>query len=94
LSHPLQKQGILPLWFADKADYARIDSSDKLETVGLADVFQDANSVIKLRVLKSSGDVFEIKTQHTMSKDQLEWLRAGSALNHICLKATTGKETV
>lgn len=33
-----QKQGILPLWFANKEDYGLIGSGDKVETIGLADV--------------------------------------------------------
>jgi homoaconitase len=40
-------------------------------------------SGIKLRVTKPSGEVVEIETKHTMSPDQVEWLRAGSALNYI-----------
>jgi homoaconitase len=40
--------------------------------------------VIKLRVKKqSTGEVVEIETKHTMSKDQVGWLRAGSALNMV-----------
>ncbi|KAL6304263.1 aconitate hydratase [Sparassis latifolia] len=80
----LKKQGILPLWFADKADYSRIGSGDVVETVGLADLLNHVpNASIKLRVLKRNGEVFEIPTRHTMSNDQLKWLKAGSALNHI-----------
>lgn len=36
-----------------------------------------------MRVTKRSGETFEIPTRHTMSSDQLKWLRAGSALNYI-----------
>ncbi|KZT74787.1 aconitate hydratase [Daedalea quercina L-15889] len=80
----LKKQGILPLWFADKADYARIGSGDVVETLGLADLLTGVpGATIKLKVTKRNGDVFEIPTKHTMSSDQLKWLRAGSALNHI-----------
>ncbi|KAH9946838.1 aconitase family-domain-containing protein, partial [Amylocystis lapponica] len=80
----LKKQGVLPLWFSDKADYTRIGAGDVVETVGLADLFNGVPStVIKLKVIKRNGDVFEIPAKHTMSSDQLKWLRAGSALNHI-----------
>ncbi|EPT04170.1 hypothetical protein FOMPIDRAFT_154300 [Fomitopsis schrenkii] len=80
----LKKQGILPLWFADKADYARIGSGDVVETIGLTDLLNGApDATIKLRVARRNGDVFEIPTKHTMSSDQLKWLRAGSALNYI-----------
>ncbi|GJE85971.1 aconitate hydratase [Phanerochaete sordida] len=80
----LKKQGILPLWFVDKADYARIGSGDVVETFGLEDLLNGKERAqITVRVTKRSGEVFEIPTRHTMSKDQLNWLRAGSALNFI-----------
>ncbi|KAF9480036.1 aconitate hydratase [Pholiota conissans] len=80
----LKKQGVLPLWFADKADYIRIGSGDVLETTGLADVFNGKpGASIKIKVTKLDGTVFEIETKHTMSADQLNWLKAGSALNYI-----------
>ncbi|EGN96504.1 hypothetical protein SERLA73DRAFT_111092 [Serpula lacrymans var. lacrymans S7.3] len=80
----LKKQGILPLWFVDKADYARIGSGDALETTGLADLINgNQSATVALKVTKRSGEIFEIPTRHTMSSDQVKWLRAGSALNHI-----------
>ncbi|KIK98812.1 hypothetical protein PAXRUDRAFT_823480 [Paxillus rubicundulus Ve08.2h10] len=80
----LKKQGVLPLWFADKTDYSRIGSGDIVETLGLADLLNgDQSVVIKLRVIKRDGQIFEIPTKHTMSTDQLNWFKAGSALNFI-----------
>ena len=80
----LQKQGILPLWFIDKADYSRIGSGDVIETVGLDDLFNGKERLtITIKVTKRTGETFEIPTRHTMSADQLKWLRAGSALNYI-----------
>ncbi|KJA26141.1 hypothetical protein HYPSUDRAFT_37029 [Hypholoma sublateritium FD-334 SS-4] len=80
----LKKQGILPLWFANRADYSKIGSGDILETVGLNDVFNCvADATVKVKVTKLDGTVFEIATKHTMSADQLNWLKAGSALNYI-----------
>ncbi|THH31988.1 hypothetical protein EUX98_g2192 [Antrodiella citrinella] len=80
----LKKQGVLPLWFADKADYSRIGSGDIVETHGLANLLNGSyDAEIALKVTKRNGEIFTIPTKHTMSKDQLKWLRAGSALNHI-----------
>ncbi|KAI0757171.1 aconitate hydratase [Daedaleopsis nitida] len=85
----LKKQGILPLWFVDKKDYNRIGSGDVIETFGLADLLQGkADAAIYLRVTPRSGEQFEIPVRHTMSTDQLKWLRAGSALNHIRAQIT------
>ncbi|KLO13967.1 aconitate hydratase [Schizopora paradoxa] len=79
----LKKQGILPLWFVNKDDYSRVGSGDTIETIGLGDVFKNSSSPILLRVTKGNGESFNIPTKHTMSEDQLKWLRAGSALNYI-----------
>lgn len=83
----LKKQGILPLTFADEADYDRISSTDKMETVDLLDMLaKDGNNggELTLRVTKrSDGSQFEIKAKHTMSKDQVNFFKAGSAINYI-----------
>ncbi|KAI5991610.1 aconitate hydratase [Pisolithus albus] len=80
----LKKQGVLPLWFADAADYSRVGSGDTVETVSVAALLGgDPNAAIKLRVLKRSGEVIEMPVKHTMSADQVNWFRAGSALNYI-----------
>jgi homoaconitase len=81
---PSQKQGVLPLWFANKADYSRIGSGDLVETIGLSDLLKGTpDAQIKLKVTKLDGTVTEIETKHTLSADQLKWLEAGSALNYI-----------
>ncbi len=80
----MQKQGVLPLWFADKADYSRIGSGDIVETVGLSDLLQGGTrNTIEIKVTPRNSEPFTVLTRHTMSVDQLKWLRAGSALNHI-----------
>ncbi|KAG8826687.1 aconitate hydratase [Serendipita sp. 401] len=79
----LKKQGVLPLWLADKNDYTRISSGDKIQTEGLAELLAGSRKDVFLRVTKRNGEVLLIKTTHTMSADQLKWLQAGSALNHI-----------
>ncbi|KAF9270426.1 aconitate hydratase [Marasmius fiardii PR-910] len=80
----LNKQGVLPLWFADKADYSKIGAGDMLETQGLADLLQGkTDASVSIKVTRRDGQVLEIPTKHTMSVDQLKWFRAGSALNYI-----------
>ncbi|KAK6906444.1 aconitate hydratase, mitochondrial [Kwoniella mangroviensis CBS 8886] len=85
----LKKQGILPLWFVDKSDYSKISSHDKVSTQGLANIMAGTSTsdIVVLRVEKPSGQVVEVKTRHTLSADQIEWLRFGSALNYIGAKA-------
>jgi len=80
----LKKQGVLPLWFVDTSDYSRVGSGDTVETIGLEGLLNgEPSTPIRLKVTKRSGETFEIPTKHTMSADQLKWLQAGSALNHI-----------
>ena len=81
---PPQKQGILPLWFASPDDYSKIGAGDCVETHGLAALLTGLDGVsVTLQVTKLSGETLRIPVKHTLSKEQLRWLRAGSALNHI-----------
>ena len=89
---PPQKQGVLPLWFADKADYGRIGAGDVVETLGLADLLAGSpGATIRLRVTRRSGETFEVPVRHTMSTDQIKWFLAGSALNHIRAQITASE---
>ena len=77
----LKKQGILPLTFVDPADYEKVRVDDRVSIVGLADLTPGRNVTVVLTHADGSTD--EIVTKHTMSDEQLEWFRAGSALNLI-----------
>ncbi|MDA1353589.1 MAG: aconitate hydratase [bacterium] len=77
----LKKQGMLGLTFSDKADYAKIQQDDELDVVGL-DGF---NPQSKLTVVARHADGSEdrIAVNHTYNDIQIEWFKAGSALNYI-----------
>lgn len=81
----LKKQGVVPLTFADEADYDRLNACDEIQTVGLLDMLRNGGKgEVALRVRKlgaAPGDTFLIKTKHAVSKDQAEFILAGSALN-------------
>ncbi|KAK9470993.1 homocitrate dehydratase [Dipodascopsis tothii] len=82
----LKKQGMLPLTFADEADYDRISSGDVIATVGLLDMLAANGSgpdTMAMRVTKRDGSTFEFLAKHTMSKDQIDFFKAGSAINFI-----------
>lgn len=76
----LKKQGMLPLTFANPADYDKIDSSDRVSLLGLT-TFAPGKP-LTLRVHKATGDV-DIALNHTFNGEQIEWFRAGSALNYM-----------
>jgi homoaconitase len=80
----LKKQGILPLTFANENDYAKIDSGDLIDTIGLNELIRgDAGAQLKVRVKKPDGQEEILEVKHTMSSGQIGWLKAGSALNAI-----------
>ncbi|MGH8903617.1 MAG: aconitate hydratase [Egibacteraceae bacterium] len=75
----LKKQGMLPLTFADPADYERVRASDRVDVLGLAGLAPDQPVTIRLR--HSDGTIDEFEATHTYSAEQVAWFRAGSALN-------------
>jgi aconitate hydratase len=75
----LKKQGMLPLTFANPADYDKISGNDKISILGLGD-FQPGKQ-LTLRVEPASGSPFEIKVNHTFNDEQIQWFKNGSALN-------------
>ena len=77
----LKKQGILPLTFADPSDYEIIGEDDRISIIGLADL--NPNDPVTVLVTKPDGTTASIVANHTMSDEQIEWFRAGSALNII-----------
>ena len=77
----LKKQGVLPLTFANPADYDLIEEDDRIAIVGLAGLA--AGAPVRCEVHKPDGTVAEFEAVHTLSEDQIEWFKAGSALNHM-----------
>lgn len=77
----LKKQGVLPLTFADPADYEKIQVDDQIAIRGLADLAPGSKVTVELTHADGSKDSFAAK--HTMSPIQIDWFKAGSALNLI-----------
>ena len=77
----LKKQGMLALTFADKNDYEKIREDDSIDIIGLTSF---ATAVPLTLVLNhSDGSKEEIKANHSYNESQIEWFRAGAALNII-----------
>ena len=77
----LKKQGVLPLTFADPATYDQIGEDDKLSFLGLAEL--EPGKPVRCEIVKPDGTTVEFEANHTMNEEQLEWFRAGGALNII-----------
>uniref|UniRef100_A0A8C2WT04 Aconitate hydratase, mitochondrial n=1 Tax=Cyclopterus lumpus TaxID=8103 RepID=A0A8C2WT04_CYCLU len=77
----LKKQGLLPLTFDDAKDYDKIRPDDKISITGLPSLVpgKPLTAVIE----HSDGSQESITLNHTFNETQLEWFRAGSALNRM-----------
>ena len=77
----LKKQGVLPLTFADPVVYDQIGEDDKLSFLGLADLAP--GQPVSAEIVKPDGTKMPFDALHTMNEEQIEWFRAGGALNII-----------
>ncbi len=77
----LKKQGMLALTFNDKADYDKIQEDDNIDILGLTDFKEGTPLTMILK--HSDGSVDEIMLNHTYNAQQIEWFKAGGALNVI-----------
>ena len=75
----LKKQGLLALTFQDPAQYDRIRETDRVSLVGLAAMAP--GKPVECRVRHADGTIETLWLAHSFSASQLEWFRAGSALN-------------
>ena len=76
----LKKQGIVPLTFADPATY---DMIGELDTITVRDMPPKPDQPVRCYLNKRGGDPIEFQALHTFSDEQIEWFKAGSALNVV-----------
>ncbi|XP_066954380.1 aconitate hydratase, mitochondrial-like [Macrobrachium rosenbergii] len=77
----LKKQGMLPLTFADPADYDKISANDKISLIGLADFAP--GKPLKCVITHPDGSKETISLNHSFNEQQISWFKAGSALNRM-----------
>jgi len=77
----LKKQGMLGLTFANKADYDNIKEGDTIDILGLKEFAPGKQLIVVLN--HSNGTKDEFPVNHTYNENQIEWFKAGSALNLI-----------
>ncbi|NOS85120.1 MAG: aconitate hydratase [Ignavibacteria bacterium] len=80
----LKKQGMLPLTFADPADYDKVREDDRID-LDVKDIAPGSQVTMTLK--HSDGTTDEIMLNHTMNKQQIDWFKVGSALNLMAKKA-------
>jgi aconitate hydratase len=77
----LKKQGMLGLTFANKADYEKIQENDSVDILGLTSFAP--GTPLTLVFNHADGTKDEIKANHTYNAQQIDWFKAGGALNII-----------
>lgn len=75
----LKKQGMLPLTFANPSDYDKVREDDLVSLVGLAQLAPGRQVTCFLHHTDKTED--SIQLNHSFNAEQLEWFKAGSALN-------------
>lgn len=77
----LKKQGMLALTFVNKDDYDKIQEDDTIDILGLTTFSPGKNLIIRLTHKDGSVESFEVA--HSYNEQQIEWFKAGGALNII-----------
>lgn len=77
----LKKQGMLGITFAKESDYDLIQEDDTFNFVDLKDFAP--GKLLTIEVVHADGSIDTIKANHTYNEAQIEWFKAGSALNLI-----------
>ena len=77
----LKKQGVLTLTFNNKEDYSKIREDDRIDITGLASFA--AGSQLTITLSHSDGTKEKFLANHSYNESQIEWFKAGSALNII-----------
>jgi aconitate hydratase len=82
----LKKQGMLGITFSDEADYDKFQEDDKIDIVDLTSFAPEKQLTLVLNHKDGSKDT--IKVNHTYNAGQIEWFKAGSALNLMAKEIT------
>jgi aconitate hydratase len=77
----LKKQGMLALTFINKNDYELVKEDDTIDIIGLTEFAPGKNLTIVLHHADGTTSSFEVA--HSYNAQQIDWFRAGSALNMI-----------
>jgi len=75
----LKKQGVLPLTFADPADYEKVQEGDRVSVRGVTALAPGRDLTVVFH--HADGGEDQATVRHTLSEEQIDWFEAGSALN-------------
>lgn len=83
----LKKQGMLAITFENPADYDLIQEDDRIDILGLTEFSVGTPLRVKLNHADGTSDSFNVN--HTYNEQQIEWFKAGGALNIIRMNQNT-----
>ncbi|KAH6683518.1 putative aconitase [Plectosphaerella plurivora] len=89
----LKRQGVLALTFVREEDYDRIDSSDRIGVVGVTEVRPGENLRLSVTPVDGRGEAWAAEVRHTMTEEQIEYFKAGSALNLMAKRKALTEES-
>lgn len=77
----LKKQGMLAITFVNKSDYNKVKEDDRISVTGLREFAPNSKLTITLKHKDGSEEHFY--AEHTYNQTQINWFKAGSALNYV-----------
>jgi aconitate hydratase len=77
----LKKQGVLPLTFISSGDYDLIEETDLVDILGLRELAP--GSIVTAVLHHRDGSEESVSLHHSLNAEQIEWFKAGSALNFL-----------
>ena len=83
-----KKQGLVPLTFVDPETYDLIEEDDRINVLGLPPV---PGQNVRCQIVKPGGTTIDFEATHTFSPEQVEWFKAGSALNIVRQKVAAAE---
>jgi aconitate hydratase len=87
----LKKQGVLPLTFVERADFDKVEEDDHISVLGLDKIAP--GSVHPVVLHHAGGREDRIQARHSLNAEQIEWFKAGSALNLLRRAARSAPAT-
>ncbi|MFN8177894.1 MAG: aconitate hydratase [bacterium] len=84
----LKKQGVLPFTFADPADYDKVREDDRISILALASLAPGSKHPMVLH--HADGKEERVTLKHSLNAEQIEWFRAGAALNILRASGPVG----
>src|SRR5688572_9508529 len=86
----LKKQGMLAITFAKESDYDKVQEDDSIDITDLTSFAPDKQLTLLLKHKDGTSDT--VKVNHTYNAGQIEWFKAGSALNLMAAKLSGGRK--